>query len=576
VVPTPPVATGDHLPFPPKADSSRFESAFGRIRLWRKGEEINFPSLFKEGWTRQRRGRGGWSIYKEGLKLEITMLTCHPNKNEFLKLSKTYNLIPVYAEILADLETPVSCFLKMGDTPYSYLLESVEGGERLARYSFLAGEPSLVFKSKGRKISLAKAGKKEETFETKRDPLYELEKILKVFRQAPVKGLPPFSGGAVGYLGYDTVRFIEKIPDKNKDTLGLPDTLFIFTDTLLVFDHLDKKIKVVSNVFLDDFDSAAQAYDHALEKIENQIRRLRSSSAVSKNSLGFKAKTTLVPESMPESNFKPLEFERAVRKVKRYIKKGDVIQVVLSQAFKTAIRSQPLDIYRALRSINPSPYMFYLNCGNFKLVGSSPEIHVRCQDRRAALRPIAGTRRRGKDEREDLKLEKELLADPKERAEHLMLVDLGRNDLGRVCDYKSVKVSEFMTIERYSHVMHIVSHVQGRLRKDKTLFDLLRATFPAGTISGAPKVRAMEIIDELENQKRGIYSGIVGYFSYSGNLDSCITIRTILIKDGAAYVQAGAGVVADSDPKKEFEETVNKARGLLKAIEFAENEGMAP
>ncbi len=491
---------------------------------------------------------------------------CCPTKKEFLKLAKRSNLIPVVREILADLETPVSCFIKMGDNPYSYLLESVEGGEKIARFSIIGGAPSLIFKSKGRQIRLTRPGKKEEVFLTKKDPLYELERILRRFKQAPVKGLPPFSGGAVGYLGYDTVRFIEKIPDKNKDAYSIPDSLFIFTDTLFVFDHLNKKISVVSNVALDDFKDAEEAYEHAVQKIDQEVRRLRSMP----DQRRFSAAGLKPPVLKIDSNFKKSGFERAVNKAKSYIKKGDIIQVVLSQAFRTKIQSQPLDVYRALRSINPSPYMFYLNCGDFYLVGASPEVHVRCENEKTILRPIAGTRHRGKDAREDSRLEKELLNDPKERAEHLMLVDLGRNDLGRVCDYKSVRVSEFMTVEKYSHVMHLVSNVEGRLRKGKTIFDVLRATFPAGTISGAPKVRAMEIIDELENQKRSFYSGIVGYFSYSKNLDSCITIRTILIKDGTAYVQAGAGIVADSQPAKEYQETVNKAKALVKAIEFAE------
>jgi len=487
-----------------------------------------------------------------------------PNKKAFLKLARKGNLIPVYREILADLETPVSCFIKIGDKPYSYLLESVEGGEKIARYSFIGGAPSLVFKSKGRQIVISEPGKREHRFETSQNPLHELEKILKRYKQAPVKDLPLFSGGAVGYLGYDTVRFIEKIPDKNKDILKIPDSLFIFTDTLLIFDHLRKKIKVVSNVCIDNFESAEIAYDHAIQKIDCEVQRLRSVDH------GHHAPSmTAARAGKTDSNFKKADFEKAILKAKRYIKKGDIIQVVLSQVFRTPAPPNPLDVYRALRSINPSPYMFYLNCDGFQLVGSSPEVHVRCDNHQAMLRPIAGTRRRGRNPQEDAKLEEELLSDPKERAEHLMLVDLGRNDLGRVCDYRSVKVSEFMAIERYSHVMHIVSNVEGRLRKDKTIFDLLRATFPAGTISGAPKVRAMEIIDELENQRRGFYSGIVGYFSYSRNLDSCIAIRTILIKDGTAYVQAGAGIVADSDPKREYQETVNKAKALLKAIELS-------
>jgi anthranilate synthase component 1 len=489
---------------------------------------------------------------------------CYPNEKEFLKLAKKGNLVPVCREILADLETPVSCFLKIGGGPYSYLLESVEGGEKQARYSFVAGSPSLVFKSKGRRISIERSGGKAESFETRHDPLTELERLLGRYRQAPVKGLPPFTGGAVGYLGYDTVRFFEKLPDRNRDVYGLPDALFVFTDTLFAFDHVDKKIKIISNVCLDDFKSARQAYAHAVEKIDQEIRRIRSTTVPRHAAEAGAAKVRFA------SNVKKTAFLKAVRHAEEYIKKGDIIQVVLSQAFSAPVRSSAFDIYRALRSINPSPYMFYLNAGDFELVGSSPEIHVKCEDRRASLRPIAGTRPRGKDPAEDARLERNLLADPKERAEHLMLVDLGRNDLGRVCDFKSVRVSEFMTIERYSHVMHIVSNVEGRLNKGRTRFDLLRATFPAGTVTGAPKVRAMEIIDELESRKRGFYSGIVGYFSYSGGLDSCITIRTILVKDGVATVQAGAGIVADSRPEREYQETVNKAKAMMRAVEIAE------
>jgi len=435
----------------------------------------------------------------------------------------------------------------------------------VARYSFLGGEPSLVFKSKGREISITVPGKGEKKFKTAHDPLFELEKILKKFKQAPVKGLPRFCGGAVGYLGYDTVRFFEKIPDKNRSALDIPDSLFIFTGTLVVFDHRDKKIQVICNAFLGDFKSPAEAYDRACEQIDRLIERLRS---LPPSARSLKADR---PEKIKiNSNFTRAGFARAVRAAKKFIKIGDIIQVVLSQAFRVKLNSDAFSVYRALRSINPSPYMFYLNCGGFQLVGASPEVHVRSENGTAELRPIAGTRPRGKDVKEDSRLEKELLSDPKERAEHLMLVDLGRNDLGRVCEYKSVKVSEFMTVERYSHVMHLVSRVEGVLRKEKSLFDLLRATFPAGTISGAPKVRAMQIIDLLENRRRGFYSGIVGYFSYSGNLDSCIAIRTILMKDGTATAQAGAGIVADSDPDKEYEETVHKAKALMKAVEMAE------
>ncbi len=493
-----------------------------------------------------------------------------PNKAQFLKLAKKGNLIPVYREILADLETPVSCFLKIGDSPYSYLLESVEQGSAISRYSFIASNPSLVLKSRGKTISMVRPGKSEESFETKSDPFAELEKILKKYKYVNIEGLPPFSGGAVGYIGYDMIRFIENIPNKNKDGLNIPDSFFMFTDTIYIFDHFNKKIKVLSNVCLDDFKSPELAYDQAIQKIEAGIKKLRSTAIPEPHRPSKNPK----PLKM-ESNFTKPAFEKAVKVAKEHITAGDIFQVVLSQRFKLPIRCGAFDIYRALRSINPSPYMFYLNCHDFgdtfQLVGSSPEVHVRCESRKASLRPIAGTRPRGKNLAADKRLEKDLLADPKEKAEHLMLVDLGRNDLGRVCDYSTVKVPEFMTIERYSHVMHIVSLVEGELQKDKTVFDLLRATFPAGTISGAPKVRAMEIIDALESQKRSFYSGVVGYFSYSGNLDSCITIRTALVKDGAVYAQAGAGIVTDSKPAKEYEETLNKAKGIFKAVEMAES-----
>ena len=468
-------------------------------------------------------------------------------------------------EILDDLETPVSCFLKAGDLPYSYLLESVEGGQNLARFTFIGISPSLVFESKGRHIRVLVPGRSQKKFRTSTDPLTELQKLMSRYRQAPVGDLPPFCGGAVGYLGYDNVRFFEKIPDKNRDAQKIPDSVFIFTDTLYIFDHVRRKLKIVCNVFLDNHRSPSEGYQSALEKMDAQVRHLRATSAGAavarprtKTGLGVR------------SNFSRASFRRAVQKAKRYIRAGDIFQVVLSQAFRARLTAQPFDVYRALRSVNPSPYMFYLNAGDFQLVGSSPEVHVRCEDGQAMLRPIAGTRKRGVSDKQDKKMEKDLLSDKKERAEHLMLVDLGRSDLGRVCEYQSVKVPEFMVIERYSHVMHIVSSVTGRLKKNKNAFDLLRATFPAGTVSGAPKVRAMEIIDELENQKRGFYAGIVGYFSFSGNLDSCIAIRTILVKDGMAVVQAGAGIVSDSDPDREYQETVNKAKALLKSIEMAE------
>jgi anthranilate synthase component 1 len=486
----------------------------------------------------------------------------YPSKEEFIKLAKKGNLIPVYREILADLDTPISAFTKIDTGGYSFLLESVEGGERLARYSFLGSHPSLVFSAKGAEIELFEDGSTRKY--SAEDPIAELKKIMSAYKCVDVKGLPRFSGGLVGFLGYDMVRFMEEIPDKNPDDIGSPDAVFMLTDTLLIFDHVDHKIKVVSNVHIKG--SPAHAYDEAIRKIETITERLQATE-YPRSSI---TKEGRAPAAILTSNVTQSEFEDMVKKAKVYIKKGDIIQVVLSQRLKTPVESHPLQIYRALRSINPSPYMYYLKLKDFYLVGSSPEIMVRCEDGLVEVRPIAGTRVRGESDAEDARLVKDLLSDPKEKAEHIMLVDLGRNDIGRVCDYKTVKVSDLMTIEKYSHVMHIVTDVTGRLRKGKDVFDVIRASFPAGTVSGAPKVRAMEIIDSLEGTRRGTYAGCVGYFSFSGNLDCCITIRTILIKDKIAYIQAGAGIVADSVPKTEYKETMNKAKALLKAIEMAE------
>lgn len=485
----------------------------------------------------------------------------YPTKEEFIKLAAKGNLIPVYAEILADFETPLSCYTKIDKGAYSFLLESVEGGERLARYSFLGSDPSLVFSSKGTSVTL-REGDNIKTYVSK-DPIAELKRILSQYRYVKIKGLPRFSGGLVGFFGYDMVRFVEKIPDKNPDDLKLPDSVFMLTDTILIFDHVDHKIKVVSNCHVKT--SAPAAYDEAIKKINKILASLRAPH----KTLNPHDRTRAA-EIKLRSNYSQKKFEEIVKKGKSYIKRGDIIQVVLSQRLSVPVKSNPFDIYRALRSINPSPYMYYLKLKDFYLVGSSPEIMVRCEDGNVELRPIAGTRPRGSSEEEDARLAKELLRDPKEKAEHIMLVDLGRNDIGRVCDYRTVKVTDFMTIEKYSHVMHIVSDVSGSLNKGKDAFDVIRATLPAGTVTGAPKVRAMEIIDALENLRRGTYAGSVGYFSFSGNLDTCITIRTILIKDGVAYIQAGAGIVADSKPDKEYQETMNKAKALVKAIEMAE------
>ena len=488
----------------------------------------------------------------------------YPDKKEFIKLSKKGNVIPVYREILADFETPLSAFAKVDEGEFSYLLESVEGGEKIARYSFLGSKPSLVFMSKGQNITILK-GKKKKTFKARKDPLQEIKNIMDEFTYVPVKGLPRFSGGLVGFMGYDVVRFFEKLPDMTKDDLKLPDSVFVLTDTILIFDHVDRKIKVISNAHVDK--DASSAYDEAVEKIERIVERLSKPIG---GDFKIRPKKKNGKKSSIKSNFTKPQFMNIVEKAKEYIRKGDIIQAVLSQRLEKQIECDPFDIYRALRSINPSPYMYYLKFGKMKIVGASPEIMVRCEEKEAEVRPIAGTRPRGHDAKEDASLAKELLRDPKERAEHIMLVDLGRNDIGRVCKFDSVKVSEFMIIEKYSHVMHIVSDVSGHLKRDKDIYDLVRATFPAGTVSGAPKIRAMEIIDELEKVKRGVYAGSIGYFSFSGNLDSCIAIRTIVVKDKTAYIQAGAGIVADSKPAIEYKETLNKAKAMLKAIEEAE------
>jgi len=484
----------------------------------------------------------------------------YPNIKEFIRLAKKSNLIPVYKEIMADFETPLSCFMKIDDAKYSYLLESVEKGQKLGRYSFLGSNPSMVFQSKGRRIRVNEFGR-EKSYLTNKDPLQEIKKLAGRYRFARVKGLPRFCGGFVGYIGYEAVRFFERLPEKNPDDLKLPDSVFLLTDTILIFDHLERVIKIVSNAFVKG--NPHQAYREAEKKINLLEKKLRKKTREIKTS--HKSSKVSITSNMTKN-----KFIKIVRKAKSYIKKGDIIQVVLSQRLKIKLNADALTVYRALRRINPSPYMFYLNLAGVKLIGSSPEIMVRTENCIVEVRPIAGTKQRGSDIEKDNKLATELLNDPKERAEHLMLVDLGRNDIGRVCRYDTVKVNEFMTIEKYSHVMHIVTDITGTLLKNKDLFDVIRATFPAGTVTGAPKIRAMEIIDELEDVSRGPYAGCVGYFSFSGNEDFCITIRTIIVKGGYAYIQAGAGIVNDSKPKAEYRETMNKARALVKAIEEAE------
>jgi anthranilate synthase component 1 len=484
-----------------------------------------------------------------------------PTWEEFKEKAGDGNLIPVYRKILADLETPVSAFLKIDDGSYSFLLESVEGGDQIAQYSFLGSNPSVIFRSKGNEVTITENGE-DRTLETK-DPLGSLKDLMARYKPVNVDGVPRFFGGAVGYAGYDTVRFFEDLPDDTEDDLDLPDLFFVITDKILIFDHVNHSILVVCNAHVTDDPEAS--YKEATREIDAMVDALQRPLEYPK----YRA-----PKSGPKlklvSNFIREEFEDIVRTAKEYIKAGDIFQVVLSQRFSTKVKAPPFDIYRALRSVNPSPYMFYLNFGSLKLVGASPELLVRVEGDEINLRPIAGTRARAVKEFDDDELERDMLSDAKECAEHIMLVDLGRNDVGRVAELGSVNVSELMGVERYSHVMHMVSNVRGKLRSDCGAFDVLRATFPAGTLSGAPKIRAMEIIEELEPMRRGPYGGTMGYLSFSGNLDTCIIIRTLIIKGDMAYVQAGAGIVADSDPASEHIETMNKALAVVKAIEIAE------
>jgi len=512
-----------------------------------------------------------------------------PTLDDFLKLAAQGNVIPVTRRLLADIETPLSAYRKIRGQGESFLFESVEGGEHLGRYSFVGCNPRAVIRQTGDRVEVIENGRVIENFLVRRTgvaPVYELkngdrqdacptvrdglevvERVMKKYRAVALPGLPRFTGGAVGFIGYEFIHDVEPVvPRPPQDELGTPTMVFLIADQLLIFDRAAQTITILVNALLDDAESPADTYENATSEIERIVSLLEQPS---------EHHPVTVPDEVPampfESNQTQEKFSANVLKAKEYITAGDIIQVVGSQRFSAPVKASPLDIYRAVRSINPSPYMFLLELDGFSLVGASPEIHVRCEDRRVEIRPIAGTRQRGQTPAEDLALEKELLADPKERAEHVMLVDLARNDIGRVCDFGSVQVKELMTIERYSHVMHIVTQVEGKLSPDKTPYDLMRATFPAGTVSGAPKIRAMQIIAELEQTARGPYAGCVGYFSFNGNLDTCITLRTALIKDGRAYIQAGGGWVNDSTPEGEFQETVNKSMAMRKAVAMAEN-----
>ena len=492
----------------------------------------------------------------------------YPSLDQVRELAKSANLVPVYREIVADMETPVSAYLKVARGRYSFLLESVEGGERIARYSFIGSEPYRVIRTgvPGAAESLP-SGREPRVVDLGRvDPLTPIEQELGRYTPATVDGLPRFHGGAVGYLGYETARYFERLTSPEGDPLELPEALLMLTDTLVVFDHRKHKIQVVSHAFVDGSGQAVEAaYEDAVAKIDRLVERLRQPIELPEP----RARAAEAPAPV-ESNMTQRQHAAMVKRTKEYIVAGDIIQGVMSQRFSRPTQVCAFDLYRAVRTVNPSPYMFYLDLGDFQLVGASPEMLVRVEGETVSTNPIAGTRPRGTTEEEDLALEEELRADVKERAEHIMLLDLGRNDIGRVSRPSTVKVEQLMDVERYSHVMHLVSQVTGDLREGMSCYDALRACFPAGTVSGAPKIRAMGIIAELEPDKRGPYAGAVGYFDFSGNMDTCITIRTMVVKDGVAYVQAGGGIVFDSVPETEYRETQHKAGALLRAIDEAE------
>ncbi|HEC00044.1 MAG TPA: anthranilate synthase component I [Thiotrichales bacterium] len=473
-----------------------------------------------------------------------------------------YNRIPLMREVLADLDTPLSTYLKLAAGPYSYLFESVQGGEKWGRYSIIGLPARTLLRVRGQKIEVLEDGAVAERA-TAEDPLAWIEAFQGRYRVPEVAGLPRFTGGLVGYFGYDSIRYIEpRLAGVEKpDPLGNPDILLMVSDEVVVFDNLSGKLHVI--VHADP--AAPGAWDRAQARLDELVARLRGPLPEREA-----RPTAAVAEEDFVSGFTREGFEAAVEKSKEYIVEGDIMQVVLSQRLSIPFRAQPLDLYRALRTLNPSPYMFYLDLDDFHIVGSSPEILTRLEDGKVTVRPIAGTRPRGRDEAEDRALEEDLLSDPKELAEHLMLIDLGRNDVGRIAEIGSVRLTEKMVIERYSHVMHIVSNVEGRLKPGLSAMDVLRATFPAGTVSGAPKIRAMEIIDELEPVKRGVYAGAVGYLAWNGNMDTAIAIRTAVIKDGTLHIQAGAGIVYDSVPAREWEETMNKGRAIFRAVTLAE------
>lgn len=489
-----------------------------------------------------------------------------PDFDTFCQLATQGNLVPIYRQLLSDTLTPVSAYCQIQRGSNSFLFESVVGGERIGRYSFLGSDPFLQLEAYGNRLVITDA--KGKTERESADPLIDLQQMLDQYRGVQVPGLPRFCGGAVGYAGYDVIRYTERLPNAPPDDRHLPDLSFAFYNRMVIFDQIRKTILVIAQASTDTDDLRA-AYDQACQQVDELCRQLqRGSSDLQLTDIALTSEVT----KTWKSNFTQAEFEAAVEKCKEYIRAGDIFQVVISQRLQRESHARPLDIYRALRVVNPSPFMFFLRTPQVHLIGSSPEIMVRVEDGHTTIRPLAGTRKRGRTEAEDRQLAAELLADPKERAEHVMLVDLARNDVGRVAEYGSVELSDVMQVEFYSHVMHITSNVTGQLTADKTALDALRAGLPAGTVSGAPKVRAMQIIDELERHRRGPYAGAVGYLDYTGNMDTCIALRTLVMQGQTVSVQAGAGIVADSDPTSEYQETLNKAQGLLKAIEVAEQQ----
>jgi len=512
------------------------------------------------------------------------IIVFYPSLDEVKKLSGRYNIIPVAMEVYADMETPISLFKRFEENNFCFLLESVEGGEKWARYSFIGKDPFLTIKSINGKTIIE--GKNHEPIIKEGNPVEILKSVMDQYKAPKLPGMPRFNGGAVGCFGYDLIRYYENLPNAPKDELNIPECHFMLSDEVIAFDHLKQKIHIIVNIHVSE--NVERSYNTAIERVKEIYREIRetkwkiysNSNPVIKQRLDringnsnikSNGNANLVRESgiKYESNVTKERFCQNVCKAKEYIKNGDIFQVVLSQRLSVDTEENPFNVYRALRVINPSSYMYYLKFDGYTVVGASPEMLVRVEDKDVETCPIAGTRKRGLSQEEDKEIEADLLADPKEVAEHMMLVDLGRNDVGKVSEFGTVEVRNLMHIEKYSHVMHMVTNVKGRLRKDKTAFDALMSVLPAGTVSGAPKIRAMSIIDELETTKRGIYAGAIGYLSFNGNIDSCITIRTILFKGRKAYVQAGAGIVADSVPEKEYQETLNKAAALLKALEEA-------